>query len=183
MYKPINDKFSFSLVELMVVIAIIGILSAIAVPSYRNYIITSRIASGINILDNSINKVILDYDTNGTFPNPLEIYGVILSQSSTVTINAPPIVQILYNYYTANDSVHVCIYFSDIGIPGYVANTTNSNNGTYNILCAAAILQNNIFKKACGNWGIGQTMDIPIKYLPTGCNCAHLYNFATGGSC
>ena len=36
-----NNK-SFSLVELMVVIAIIGILSAIAVPSYRTYILKQK---------------------------------------------------------------------------------------------------------------------------------------------
>ncbi len=40
--KKINRKNGFTLVELMVVIAIIGILTAIAFPSYQNYLKKSR---------------------------------------------------------------------------------------------------------------------------------------------
>jgi len=37
----LNNKQSFSLIELMIVIAIIGIVSTVAVPSYKTYIIKS----------------------------------------------------------------------------------------------------------------------------------------------
>lgn len=40
----------FTLVELMIVVAIIGILTAIALPAYRNYVIRGQITEGITAL-------------------------------------------------------------------------------------------------------------------------------------
>ena len=59
----------FTLIELMIVVAIIAILAAIALPAYQDYTIRSQVTEGITLADGA-RVAVWDYVSNhGTFPS------------------------------------------------------------------------------------------------------------------
>jgi type IV pilus assembly protein PilA len=59
----------FTLIELMIVVAIIGILAAIAIPAYQDYTIRAQVTEGLNLADAVKTSVAEYYAQNGTWPN------------------------------------------------------------------------------------------------------------------
>ncbi|MEZ9230605.1 pilin [Vibrio amylolyticus] len=66
--KAINKKQKgFTLIELMIVVAIIGVLSAIAVPAYQNYVAKSEAAAALATLKSAMTPAELYIQENGNF--------------------------------------------------------------------------------------------------------------------
>jgi type IV pilus assembly protein PilA len=66
MFKSVQK--GFTLIELMIVIAIIGILAAIAIPAYQNYTIRSQVTEGLSLADGFKTAISEYYAQNGSFP-------------------------------------------------------------------------------------------------------------------
>lgn len=67
------DMKAFSLIELMVVIAIVSLLAAVAMPQYANYIKKAKLARAVSIVDANINNSIQYYNSNGVFPSAAQL--------------------------------------------------------------------------------------------------------------
>lgn len=59
----------FTLIELMIVVAIIGILAAIAIPQYSDYIARTQMTEAVNLLGGAKITVEEEIAQNGNFPD------------------------------------------------------------------------------------------------------------------
>ena len=58
----------FTLIELMIVVAIIGILAAIAIPQYQNYVARAQVSEALSLASGGKVALAEYFNTNGTFP-------------------------------------------------------------------------------------------------------------------
>ncbi len=85
--KQRQGQKGFTLIELMIVVAVIGVLSAIAIPKYQDFAKKGAVASGIATLS-ALKTNVEDYmASNGSFPTKTEA-GAIDPSIGSITFTA-----------------------------------------------------------------------------------------------
>lgn len=77
-----NHK-GFTLIELMIVVAIIGILAAVAIPAYQDYTVRSKVTEGLNLAGGVKSRVEETRIGIGRFPANHASYGLAAPASIT----------------------------------------------------------------------------------------------------
>jgi type IV pilus assembly protein PilA len=125
----------FTLIELMIVVAIIGILAAIAIPAYQDYTIRSQVTEGLNLAASVKAGVAEFYAQNGTWPVTLTNLGMdpanppsgkyvdqVLVNTGTINIryqDTPP--------FQANKNIDLLVLSLRPTISGTAASTSNGD--------------------------------------------------------
>ena len=75
----------FTLIELMIVVAIIGILAAVAIPSYRDYTARAQVSEAVTLAGGFKTGLSEFFTSNGNFPAQANPVRTLTAAGSTVT--------------------------------------------------------------------------------------------------
>ncbi len=142
MARPVQTS-GFTLIELMIVVAIIAILAAIALPAYQDYVIRSQISEGITLADGAKSAVWDFISNHGTMP------------SANASAGLPQPTSIIGNYV------------AQVDVSGGVITATFGNSANQ-IIATHTVLMSPYTASGSIQWHCHSTT-IANKYLPTSC--------------
>ena len=158
----------FTLIELMIVVAIIGILAAIAIPAYQNYTIRAQVTEGLSLADSYKTSVAEFYQNKGTWPagssavaSSTSIYmpGATTGKYvSAIAVDANGNIKITYAGSQASTKLSVATTNTLYIQPGV------DTNGDVVWVCGFAATPTGVTLSTAA------TSTVPIQYLPTSCH-------------
>jgi type IV pilus assembly protein PilA len=138
----------FTLIELMIVVAIIGILAAIALPAYQDYTIRTQVSEGMTLGSGAKTAIAEYFDNHGAFPATNAEAGLV----SAASIVGKYVTSV--DISTGNNGAIYVTYGGD----------ANGKIDT-SILVISAISHEGSVEWVCG----GSGTDVLAKYRPASC--------------
>lgn len=151
-----NAQKGFTLIELMIVVAIIGILAAIAIPAYQDYIARAQATEAINLAGGLKTPVADMYGQNGACPaNNNTANAKLAGMSLNTTITGKYVARVTS---AAGTTAGTCT------ITAQFINTTGVNTELKN----RTVVLTGDFTGGSVKWDCASAA-IPQKYLPKTC--------------
>ena len=92
----------FTLIELMIVVAIIGILAAVAIPAYQDYMVRAKVTEGLSLASAAKTAVAEYFAANGSLPTTNALAGMPSAASikgnnvNSVTVGTAGLITVVY---------------------------------------------------------------------------------------
>jgi len=161
---------AFSLIELMVVIAIVAILSGIAIPAYKQHVIKTKVVDGYQSLNVLVERGKEQYERTGSFPTSyLWHNGQTAPTGQWTTVNS-------FNFSQLG------LTKSTDGKAAIIQGNMNNTGLASSIISIAVRDINGILVYKCGYWDSSSTSEFAAQYQPAQCTCTGIYAFAFSGT-
>lgn len=148
---------AFSLIELMVVIAILGIIAAVAIPSYKNYVTKANLVKGVNYLMACNKKIETYYAEYDEYPNKA------CNVESSATDMNPPEKVFSYIKYTKSDVNDSAL------LSGGLSSDVSLNDSSAITISSTYNADKDSFEVHCGRMSTSDLSDELLSLMPKEC--------------